>query len=234
MILEKREKLIEALLATPEFGQQFGRTWRDWICPPELPSDNNGGAQPYQQADRFGSWIGEQVTSNSSWDQITREILTVKGEIKKQPHVIFFGLVGTGGKTTPDGTARAVGSLFMGVQLQCSRCHDDPYRDWSQKEHWGLAAFFGRSQGDFNKIEVGKGPSKKAGEIVIPASSFRNSGTTVPALFLKGKAFQPQPNADLREPFVDLVDCKRESLLCPVFCQSGLVLSIFQRHCEPH
>ena len=59
-------------------------------------------------------------------------------------------------------------SLFMGVQLECSRCHDDPYRDWSQQDHWSLAAFFGRSQGDFNKIEVGKGPSKKPGEIVVP------------------------------------------------------------------
>ncbi|GIT31256.1 MAG: hypothetical protein Ct9H300mP1_33020 [Planctomycetaceae bacterium] len=71
------------------------------------------------------------------------------------------------------GRPGAVASLFMGVQLQCARCHDDPYRDWSQREHWGLAAFFGRSQGDFNKIEVGKGASKKPGESRSPVRRSR-------------------------------------------------------------
>ena len=43
---DKRTTLIDSLLATPEFGQQFGRSWLDWICPPELPSTGNAGTQP--------------------------------------------------------------------------------------------------------------------------------------------------------------------------------------------
>ena len=200
---DKRTQLIDTLLATPEFGQQFGRTWRDWVCPPELPSDDNGGAQPHKQANEFGKWMGEKFAAGEPCDKITREILTVKGEIKSSPQVIFFGLVGKGGKTTPDGTAQAVASLFLGVQLQCARCHDDPYRDWSQQQHWAMSAFFGRSQGDFNKIEVGKGPSKKPGEIEIPNTAFVNSGTSVNATFLDGKEFKVEGNEDLRKPFVD-------------------------------
>ena len=46
----RRRQLIDSLLETPEFGEQFGRTWRDWVCPPELPSNGNAGNQPYQQA----------------------------------------------------------------------------------------------------------------------------------------------------------------------------------------
>lgn len=200
---DQREKLVDALLSAPEFGEQFGRTWRDWICPPELPSDMNGGKQPHQQARDFGKWLGEKFAAGESWDRITREILTVQGEIKKQPQVIFFGLVGQDGKATADGSARAAASLFMGVQLQCSRCHDDPFRDWSQREHWGLAAFFGRSQGDFKKIQVGKGVNKKPGEISIPNSAFKNSGTIVPAAFPGGDTFQAMNDDDLRKPFVD-------------------------------
>lgn len=200
---DRRVKLIDSLLATPEFGEQFGRTWRDWVCPPELPSDNNGGSQPYKQAREFGTWLGKKFTAGDRWDSITREILTVQGEIKNNPQVIFFGLVGEGGKTTADGSSRAVASLFMGVQLQCARCHDDPYRDWSQQEHWGLAAFFGRSQGDFNKIEVGKGPSKTPGEIAIPGSAFKNQGTAVQAAFLRSVGFEKKDDDDLRKPFVD-------------------------------
>jgi hypothetical protein len=214
---DKRAKLIDTLLASPEFGQQFGRTWRDWVCPPELPSDDNGGAQPHKQAKEFGNWLGKKFSAGESWDKITREILTVEGEIKNSPQVIFFGLVGKGGKTTADGSAQAVASLFLGVQLQCARCHDDPYRDWSQQQHWAMSAFFGRSQGDFNKIEVGKGPSNKPGEIEIPNTAFVNAGTSVRATFLDGKEFQAKENEDLRKPFVDWLTTKDNPFFAPNF-----------------
>jgi mono/diheme cytochrome c family protein len=200
----KRFELVNALLETPEFGQHFGRTWREWICPPELPSNGNAGSQPYQQARVFGDWIGKKLVAGERWDKITRDILTVQGSINDNPQVIFYGLVGTGGNMTADGTGRAVASLFMGVQLQCAQCHDDPYRDWSQQEHWALAAFFGRADGDFTKIEIGKGQSTKPGEINISPAAFKNSGTTVMAAYLRSQAaYEAQEIDDLRVPFVD-------------------------------
>lgn len=214
---DKRAKLIEALLDSPRFGEQFGRTWRDWVCPPELPSDDNAGTQPYQQANEFGAWLGKKVAANEPWDKITREILTVQGEIKNQPQVIFYGLVGQGGRSTPDGTARAVGSLFMGVQLQCAQCHDDPYRAWAQEEHWALAAFFGRSQADFNKVETGKGPSKAPGKIEIPDSAFKRKGTTVPAAFLGSKPLDGVKQDDPRGLFVDWLVDKNNSYFSRAF-----------------
>jgi hypothetical protein len=214
---DKRAKLIDALLDSPRFGEQFGRTWRDWVCPPELPSDDNAGTQPYQQANEFGAWLGKKVVANESWDKIAREILTVQGEIKNQPQVIFYGLVGQGGRSTPDGTARAVGSLFMGVQLQCAQCHDDPYRAWAQEEHWALAAFFGSSQADFNKVETGKGPSKSPGKIEIPESAFKRQGTTVPAAFLGGKPLAEVKSDDPRGLFVDWLVDKNNSYFSRAF-----------------
>jgi hypothetical protein len=200
----RRVGLVNALLETPEFGQHFGRTWREWICPPELPSNGNAGSQPYQQARVFGDWIGKKLVAGERWDKITRDILTVQGSINDNPQVIFYGLVGTGGNMTADGTGRAVASLFMGVQLQCAQCHDDPYRDWSQQEHWALAAFFGRADGDFTKIEIGKGQSTKPGEINISPAAFKNSGTTVMAAYLRSQAaYEAQEIDDLRVPFVD-------------------------------
>lgn len=214
---DKRAALLDILLASPDFGKEFGRTWRDWISPAELPSDENGGGQPHQQADAFGKWIGERLAAGATWDQIVRDILTVEGEIKKSPQVIFYGLVGQGGKTTPEGTTQAVASLFLGVQLQCSQCHDDPYRDWSQKEHWGLAAFFGGSQGDFGKIESGKGPNKKPGEIVIPGSAFKNAGTAVPAAFLGGSVLESPSQPDVRRPLADWLTAKENPFFARAF-----------------
>ncbi len=204
---DKRVKLIDTLLASPNFGEQMGRTWREWICPPELPSDANGGKQPYTQANDFGKWLATRFNSNETWDKITKQILTVEGDIKNQPQVIFYGLVGEGGKVSAGGSARAVGSLFLGVQMQCAECHDDPYKSWSQKEHWSLAAFFGKVTGDFNKVNEPKGNIKDP-QIVIPKSAFKNSGTKVPAAFLDGKKFESDKAETLREPFTTWLTTK--------------------------
>ena len=226
---DRRKKLIDTQLETPEFGEQFGRTWRDWVCPPELPSTGNAGEQPYSQARAFGNWIGKKVVAGEPWDKITHEILTGQGEIEKNPQIIFFGLVGKDAQATADGTARAVASLFMGVQLQCARCHDDPYRDWSQQEHWGLAAFFGRMQGNFKKIEINKVvPSKKPGEISIPGSAFRNAGSVVQAAFLRGDRFEAKDVEDLRKPFAEWLTAKENPYFARAFV-NRVWFSLFSR-----
>lgn len=199
----KRAKLIDTLLASKDFGEQMGRTWRDWICPPELPSDANGGKQPHKEAQNLGIWLGERFAAGDRWDKIVREVLTVDGEIKNKPQVIFFGLTGDGGKLTPDGTARAVASLFMGVQLQCAQCHDDPYRDWAQSDHWGLAAFFGRINGNFQKVSESSGGTS----ISIPRTAFKNVGTSVPAAFIGDKKFTAK-DGSLRGQFTDWLVAK--------------------------
>jgi hypothetical protein len=202
---DKRTKLIDALLATPEFGEHFGRTWRDWICPPELPSDMNGGKQPHNEARQLGVWLGSRFAAGDPWDQIVRDLLTVEGEIKEKPHLIFFGLAGQNAKITPDGSARSVASLFMGVQLGCAQCHDDPYRDWAQNEFWSLAAFFGNVQGDFNKVTESPGH----GRVTIPKSAFKNAGTEVPVAFLGGDGELPSDEKNKwRSRFVDWLAAK--------------------------
>ncbi len=196
---DKRLKLIDALLATPEFGNQFGRTWREWICPPELPSDMNAGNQPYQQARAMGDWLAKRFAAGDPWDRIVRDLLMSLGETKSNPPVIFYGLVGQNARVTPDGSAQSVASLFMGVQIGCAKCHDDPYRDWAQREFWSLAAFFGKVEGNFDKV------SEKAGEgrITIPDSAFKNAGTSVPVAFLQGKEPEAGRQTAWRKEFVD-------------------------------
>lgn len=214
----KRAKLIDSLLATPEFGEQFGRTWREWICPPELPSDGNGGAQPYRESQAFGSWIGARVAAGDGWDKIVRDIVTVDGEIKNQPQVIFWGLVGEGSKPTPSGSARSIASLFMGVQIQCAECHDDPFRSWSQKDFWALSAFFHKVDGNFTKIF--EAPNKnKAGtsKISIPSSAFKNVGTNVPATFLGGAEFKTSRDEPLRPPFAQWLTTKDNAYFSRAF-----------------
>jgi hypothetical protein len=206
----KRDTLIDALLNSPEFGEQFGRTWRDWVSPPELPSDPNTGKQPHKQTRDLGAWFGKRFTAGSSWDKTVREIVITEGDVIAKPQMIFFALTGEGGNATADGAARAVASLFMGVQLQCAQCHDDPYRTWSQKDYWALSAFFERTKADIRKIsdEPVKAGDTKAGLITIPKTSFLNSGTEVRAAYLDGTTLQPKNGVGLRVSLADWLTSK--------------------------
>lgn len=221
---DKRAKLIDELLAAPEFGVHFGRTWREWICPPELPSDMNSGRQPVQQSRDLGKWLARQFNENATWDKLVRDILTVKGEIKNQPQLIFYGLVGQNAQATPSGSTRAIGSLFMGVQLQCAQCHDDPFRDWAQNEFWGLAGFFNSMTGNFSKVQSREVP----GEMSIPKSAFFNAGTRVPVGFLHGTKPDAKRKTDWRGVFVDWLTRRENPFFARAFA-NRLWFQLFTR-----
>ncbi len=224
---DKRSKLIDALLASPQFGEQLGRTWRDWIAPPELPSDPNSGKQPVNETRALGKWLGDRFNAGDSWDKIARAIIGVEGELKNNPQLVALGLMGEAGKTSPAGSARGVASLFMGVQFQCAQCHDDPYRVLSQDEFWQLAAFFKKANGDFNKLyevppppkpdpKKPEDPNKKPkpvdpatiGTIDIPKSAFKNVGKRVPAKLPGGDYIKPDGDTPMRPALLDWLTAK--------------------------
>ena len=222
---DKRAALIDALLESPQFGNHFGRTWRNWICPPELPSDMNGGKQPHTEARELGKWFAKRFNSGDSWDLIVRDLLTANGELKKQPQLIYFGLVGQNAKVTPDGAATSVASLFMGAQLQCARCHDDPYRDWSQQQFWSMAAFFGNVTGDFKKVQE----KEAAGRVKIPQDAFHNAEKTIPVSFPNGKSKpKGEQKKNWRKEFTNWLTAKENPFFAKAFA-NRLWFQLFAR-----
>ena len=217
----QRTQLIDELLASPKYGEHFGRVWRDWIAPAELPSEGNGGNQPIAATRKLGAWFAEQFNQNQSWDRLVYSVLTVDGELADHPQALFYSLVGTDtGIPQPAGATRAVGTLFLGLQLQCAECHDDPFRTWKQSDFWGAAAFFRNTEATFDgryfasvtetfgkeTSAKGKRSSKKTtrndrapnGSITIPSASFTNSGTVISGKFPAGEALAAAARQPLR------------------------------------
>ncbi len=223
--VERRAQLVDRLLASERFGVQLGRVWRDWVAPAELPSEGNGGNQPIAATRNLGGWFAQQFNANRPWNQIVESIVNVDGNLKEKPQAIFFSLVGTDtGIPEPAGATRAVSTLFLGVDLQCAQCHDDPYREWKQTDFWGTAAYFRNMQAKFDgryfasikesfgkKLEKGakktnRGDASPNGSITIPKSSFENAGDVVPARFLfdaSASEMEVQATQPLRPLFSD-------------------------------
>ncbi len=133
----KRERLIDALLASDEFARHWARYWRDTIAfraTAENPRLVN--------FDVFETWMADALHANRPWDQIVSDILTASGEIGENGATALYVAHSTNQKFQPVEMAGEASRIFLGVQIACAQCHDHPTDRWTQQQFHELAAFF--------------------------------------------------------------------------------------------
>lgn len=137
----KRAKLIEELLASPEYGRNFATLWQNRIG---TRSDFTEGGNRIEYS--IFPWLADQFNRNRPWGQMVADMLSAGGDINKNPQTGFYLAMAN----TTDGVVQAervtgmVGQLFLGANLRCAQCHDHPFAEWKQTDFWGLAVFVGR------------------------------------------------------------------------------------------
>lgn len=131
---EKRAKLIDRLLASPRYGLHQLDVW-DLIYfgrnPPSYDAPKREG---------FKKWLQAAFDQNLPYDELVRALLKAEGNTAEQGAPMYLLQY----DRHPEDAAVAVSQTFLGVQLQCARCHDHPYEPWQQTDFYGLAAFFAR------------------------------------------------------------------------------------------
>ncbi|HZZ73272.1 MAG TPA: DUF1549 domain-containing protein [Pirellulales bacterium] len=135
----KREHLVDALLASGDYADYFANKWGAILRNKRRMEDYARGTY------LFHDWIRESLNDNKPYDQFVREILTAQGEISENPPVAWYREVKENNQQLED-TAQ----LFLGMRIQCARCHHHPYEKWSQQDYYGFEAFFtqiGRKKG---------------------------------------------------------------------------------------
>jgi hypothetical protein len=129
---QKRDKLIDALLDRPEYVDFWTLKWGDILrCSRDLLSDRGMYA--------FNHWIRRSVAENKPWDQFTRELLLARGSVFVDGPANFIRSA-----STPEAMAENTSQVFLGVRIQCARCHNHPYEKWTQNQYYQMAAFFAR------------------------------------------------------------------------------------------
>ena len=128
--LQKREKLIEMLLNSPEYTDYWTFRFADLLMV----------KGHYGWTHLAWDWIRKSVALNKPYDRMARESIAAQGY--DGPSRLYLG---TENKPAP--VERMVAEkfrVFMGRRLDCAQCHNHPYGRWTQDQFWGLAAFFGR------------------------------------------------------------------------------------------
>jgi len=186
---DKRAKLLDELLADPNYGRRMADIWTAKLFPRD-------SANRFVMREPLYKWFEDKFNGNEPWDNLVASLVTATGSVEDNPAVTYLLA-----NRTIDKLTDTVGQHFLGIQLQCAQCHNHPFTTWKQTEYWGMAAFFSKVKadnprnankgGDNTKIGVTEGPGRRAKDF-LPESA-----KTVPAKFLGGK----EPTLDPREPY---------------------------------
>ena len=77
--------------------------------------------------------------SNMPYDQFVREIVTAQGSTFRNGAAVVFR-----DRREPDEITTMVSQLFLGIRLDCAKCHHHPFEVWSQDDFYSFAAYFAR------------------------------------------------------------------------------------------
>jgi hypothetical protein len=142
----KRAKLVDELLASPNFGRHQADVWMA-VLVTRTSDQRRISYEPLR------GWLKDQFNANVPWSKITTDLVAATGEQDKNPATTFFL-----SNNTVDKMTDTVSKVFMGVSIQCAQCHDHKFEDWKQTEYWSLAQFF-------MKVSVnGAGPGSRNDE----------------------------------------------------------------------
>ncbi|QDU50608.1 DUF1549 and DUF1553 domain-containing protein [Gimesia panareensis] len=186
---DKRERLIDRLLASPGFVVHFTSLWRNILIP-------EAGTDPLarQQVPEFEAWLRSQLQQDTSYDALVRAIVgapfdettrTTGQTTAAEPTARAFYLVK---QLKPESLAASTSRAFLGVRIECAQCHDHPFDTWKQDQFWQFAAFFANiDQPQPNSFLTPANLREVSGkpEIKIP-----DTNRLVEATYLNGK----QPN----------------------------------------
>lgn len=140
----KRTQLIDQLLASHQHTLHMARIFDVMLTERRVSTIKSYDVK----ADRWRDYLIDSFAANKPWDQLTRELLGSDGADIKTGPAAKFTLVRN---TEPHLLTRDIGRLFLGIDLQCARCHDDPrFDDYLQADYYGIHAFVNRLRHFYN------------------------------------------------------------------------------------
>ena len=128
---EKRAIWIDQLLDSPEYADYFANKWNMVLRNKPEGAPDAAGTYGFHQ------WIWNSIYENKPYDQFVSQMITAAGDPTRNPAVIWYRSVNENNEQVED-TAQ----LFLGVRIQCARCHHHPFEKWSQNDYYSLSAFF--------------------------------------------------------------------------------------------
>ncbi|HEX4613952.1 MAG TPA: PSD1 and planctomycete cytochrome C domain-containing protein [Urbifossiella sp.] len=170
--LDAFEKVVERLLASPAYGERWGRHWLDLVRYADTAGENSD--HPLPHAWRYRNWVIDAVNADKPYDQFVREqiagdILAARGPAADYaPRVVATGFLALARRfdhdsdksmhlTHEDGID-TLGKAFLGLTLGCARCHDHKYDPVTVRDYYGLYGILDSTKFAFPGCEAKQQP----------------------------------------------------------------------------
>jgi hypothetical protein len=155
----KRGKLIDALLERPEYADFWTLKWADVLR-------NNRKTLQLKGSHVFHDWIRNHVSRDTPFNEVVKELLTAQGSTFSNPPANYY-------RVARDATslAETTAQLFMGIRMQCAKCHNHPFERWTQNDYYSMAAFFARVKQKKDPMQPGANPMVPGSEVIYQARS---------------------------------------------------------------
>ncbi len=193
---DKRVKLIDTLVTLPEFADFWALKWAD-VLRSSRKSIQLKGSTGYQ------AWLRERFATNVPFNDVVKELLTATGNSYTNPPANYYRI-----SKDPTQLAESTAQLFLGVRMQCAKCHNHPFERWSQDDYYGLSAVFARvkTKPAATMADTKPKPAEAADVVLIERSgevTQPRTGKTMKPRF-PGKGDQDlAPGTDRRAAFAD-------------------------------
>jgi len=187
----QRERWIDALLERPEYVDYWSLRWSDLLRAHRRTLGEKGLAS-------FRNWLATALRQNRPADQIVRDLLTARGNLYTNGAAAMFFV-----DQSPQDLGETTAQVFLGVRMQCARCHHHPFEAWSQDDYFSLAACFAKVRrkdslegGRFGGLQAVL--SDDAGVVTHPVTGAAVSPRGLGGAVLPGSAGLPHAAADPR------------------------------------
>lgn len=137
---KKRERIIDRLLGltgdpkldtyNDQYAAYWTLKWSDLIR-------NTSNAVGDQGMWSLHNWIKESFRTNKPFDKFVGELVTAKGSIYMNGPANYFRIHSNASLLT-----EATAQLFLGIRLECAKCHHHPFEEYSQSDYQGFSRFF--------------------------------------------------------------------------------------------
>jgi hypothetical protein len=180
---KKRDALIDDLLERPEFADYWSYQWSDLL----LVSSKK--LRPTSMWS-FYNWIHDNVSANTPWDVMARNIVTAQGSTVENGAANFFAI-----HDNPADLSETTSQAFLGMSINCAKCHNHPMEKWTNDQYYKMANLFARvrtknGSGDGERIVF----AAASGDLVQPLR-----GKPQPPAPLDGETLPTNHSGDRRE-----------------------------------
>ena len=129
---DKRSKLIDQLLARPEFVDYWTYRWADLFL-------ISGKKLRPNALKAYYTWLRGEIAKNTPWDQLVRQVVTARGDSFENGATNFYAV-----HQEPETMAENVSQAFMSLSINCAKCHNHPLEKWTNDQYYAFANLFAR------------------------------------------------------------------------------------------